>query len=235
MPRGIVNVDLKHKLKAFQSSRRAKRTRILIADDNDHYSGVLALVLKAENMEVFKIVSTGREAVEATLNDDLDIILLDLAMPDIDGLAALATIKYLSPETKIIVITSSTDPNLKSRAKELGADVFINKSIDIHILLNSMRAMAFEASQIENAEDIIHFNGTGQLGYRPSEPNFTPQEIRILSCLAQGHTNATISDRISISANTIKSHMHNIFKKLGYTNRTQVAIWAKKNGFGERE
>lgn len=182
-------------------------------------------------MEVIKQVSTGREAVEETFNNDPDVLLLDIAMPDMDGLAALATIKYLCPKTKIIVITSLTDPNVRSRADNLGADMFMNKATDNETLINTVLAMASDGIPVEGLADTMKLNGTGQLKDHPSVPNFTPQEIRILSYLAQGQDNDSILDLLSISANTLKTHTRNIFKKLECTNRTQVALWAIRKGF----
>ena len=207
------------------------RTRIIIADDNDHYRTALALVLEVANMEVVEQVSTGREALEETFNNDPDVLLLDIAMPDMDGLAALATIKYLCPKTKIIVITSLTDPSVRSRADKLGADMFLNKATDNETLINTVLAVASEGVPVEDHTGTMILNGPGQLMDHPSAPNFTPQEIRILSYLAKGENNDSILDHLSISANTLRTHMRNIFKKLECTNRTQVALWAIRNGF----
>jgi len=207
------------------------RTRIIIADDNDHYRTALALVLEVANMEVVEQVSTGREAVEETFNNDPDVLLLDIAMPDMDGLAALATIKYLCPKTKIIVITSLTDPSVRSRADKLGADMFLNKATDNETLINTVLAVASEGVPVEDHTGTMILNGPGQLMDHPSVPSFTPQEIRILSYLAKGENNDSILDHLCISANTLRTHMRNIFKKLECTNRTQVALWAIRKGF----
>ena len=209
------------------------RTRIIIADDNEHYRTALALILEAANMEVVEEVSTGREAVDATSKNDPDVLLLDIDMPEMDGLASLATIKYLCPKTKIIVITSSTNPILTSRVEDLGADAFIDKATDTPILINTVRTIASEVVQTENPTGTVKCNGMGQLKDHSRAPNFTQQECRILSCLSQGQDNDTISTRLTISANTLKTHMRNIFKKLECTNRTQVALWAIRNGFDE--
>lgn len=223
----------KIKERVFQASKRASKTRIIIADDNDPYRTALSLILKVPNIEIVDEVSSGREAVEATFKNNPDVLLLDVAMPDMDGLAALATIKYLCPETKILVITSLSDPSVRSRAENLGADMFLHKSFDRDILINTIRAMASDVDPAENLACTGKLYSPGQLKNHPDSPNFTPQEVRILSYLAQGQTNATIVDCLTISANTLKAHMRNIFKKSGCTNRTQVALWAIRNGFDE--
>ncbi len=221
------------KERVLGANKGASKTRILIADDNDLYRTALSLILKAKNMEVIDEVSTGREAVEATFKNNPDVLLLDVAMPDMDGLAALTTIKYLCPETKIIVLTSLSDPSVRSRAEALGADAFVNKSNEIPTLIDSIRAITSESEQLETPDGQVQFNGTQKLNYRLGAPIFTPQEIRIITFLAEGETNATITDRLSIGANTLKSHMRNIFKKSGCQNRTQVALWAIRNGIVE--
>ena len=207
------------------------KIRILIADDNEHYGTALALVLEAAKIDVIGVVSTGRQAIEASILHKPDVLLLDIAMPDMDGLAALSTIKYLCPSTKIIMITTLTDPSVRSRADNLGADIFLNKATDKETLINVIREMALEVVQAENHTDIARFSDTGQLKDHPSVPNFTPQEILILYYLTQGQTSNTILDRLSISAHTLKTHMGNIFRKSECKNRTQVAIWAIRKGF----
>lgn len=207
------------------------KNRILIAEDNEHYGTALALVLEAANMEVIGVVSTGRQAIEASVLHNPDVLLLDIAMPDIDGLAALSMIKYLCPSTKIIMITTLTDPSVRSCADNLGADLFLNKATNKEILINAIRAMDSDGVQVEGQTGTMKLNGTRQLMDHPSRPNFTPQEIRILYYLAQGQTSSTILDRLSISAHTLKTHMGNIFRKLGCKNRTQAAIWAIRKGF----
>jgi DNA-binding NarL/FixJ family response regulator len=211
------------------------KPRILIADDNDSHRTALALVLEAASIEVVKEVATGREAVEETFKNNPDVLLIDIAMPDMDGLAVLATIKYMCPRTKIIVITSISDPGVQSRASYLGADMFLQKAIDNETLINSIRAMASEVVPAEILDSTMNLYWAGELKDHSDAPNFTPQEVRILSYIAQSQDNDTIANRLSIRGNTLKSHMRNIFKKLGCKNRAQVALWAIRNGFDEIE
>jgi DNA-binding NarL/FixJ family response regulator len=84
--------------------------RVVIADDHELLRQVLITTLEQAGIEIVQAVATGRDAINATLEHNPDIVLLDVVMPDIDGLAALTTIKYLSPETRVIIISGQTDP-----------------------------------------------------------------------------------------------------------------------------
>jgi len=107
-------------------SKRGK-PRIVIADDHDCFTQILKLALEGAGMEVVKTAATGCQAVEATLQCKPDCLLLDIAMPDMDGLAALANIKFLAPETRVIVVSALQDPRCRTRALELGANAFFSK------------------------------------------------------------------------------------------------------------
>jgi len=120
------------------------KTRIIIADDDDCFIQILKLALEDEGMEVVKTVSTGRQAIEATLKFQPDCLLLDISMPDMDGLAALANIKFLNPKICVIVISALNDPRCKTRALEIGADTFFSKDGKLDELVAIIHALATE-------------------------------------------------------------------------------------------
>ena len=99
----------------------------MIADDHDCFTQILKLSLEEAGMEVVATASTGRQAVETTLQCKPDCLLLDIAMPDMDGLAALANIKFLAPKTRVVVVSALKDSCCITRALELGANVFFSK------------------------------------------------------------------------------------------------------------
>jgi two-component system NarL family response regulator len=216
-------------------------TRILIADDNNLYRKVLTIALERAGFVVVEETSTGREAVEATLRQEPDFLLLDISMPDMDGLAALPTIKFLQSKTKIILHSMLLDPKIESRARELGADAFIPKNMGIDQLIEILRAFRTGFTRGVNQEFLWRTPGHETPSLMPQNPGrinltkkeLTPQERQILSLLADANTNTAIAQRLFISKNTLKTHMSTIFKKIGVSNRTQAALWALRNGLDD--
>lgn len=215
--------------------------RVLIADDHELYRKVLKLALEAAGFVVVEEISTGRQAIEATLRQEPHILLLDIAMPDMDGFAALPVIKFLRPETRIVLHTSLTNPEIKDRARELGADALIPKNVDKDQLIEALRAILTGFTRGVNQEFLLRTPGHGvplHLAQNPSRidpvlKQLTDQERQILSHLAYGEDNNTIIEGLFISKNTLKTHMHNIFNKIGVSNRTQAALWAIRNGLDD--
>jgi len=213
--------------------------RVVIADDHDLFRQILQLTLEGAGMEVVYVASTGDQALKATLEYKPDIVLLDIAMPEMDGLAALSVIKFMAPEIPVIIITALTDPLYMARAGELGAEGFFSKGVTSEELIAAIHALT--------SGERIHIKPIQKMGPpMPSVPGFTfpkeelkstedqdltEQESLILSFVAMGLDNHGIMDKLHISKNTIKTHMRNIFSKLGVSDRTQAAIWAIQNGY----
>jgi two-component system NarL family response regulator len=217
--------------------------RVLLADDYELYRNVLKLALETAGFVVVEEISTGRQAIEATLRQEPDILLLDIAMPDMDGFAALPVIKFLRPETRIVLHTSITNPEIKNRARELGADALIPKSVDMDQLIETLRSILTGFTRGVNPEFLLRTPGQEvplHIAQNPSRidpvlKQLTDQERQILSHLADGEDNNTICEGLFISQNTLKTHMRNIFNKLGVSNRTQAALWAIRNGLDEEQ
>jgi DNA-binding NarL/FixJ family response regulator len=115
--------------------------RILIADDEECFSQILKISLEKDGFEVIEVVDTGRKAVDATITHKPDCLILDIAMPEMDGLAALANIKFLAPETRVIVASALIKQCIKTRAMELGADAFFSKDGSIEELVSMICAL----------------------------------------------------------------------------------------------
>jgi DNA-binding NarL/FixJ family response regulator len=212
--------------------------RVLIADDYELYRKVLKLTLETAGFVVVEEISTGRQAIDATLRQEPDILILDIAMPDMDGFAALSVIKHLRSETRIVLHTAITNPEIKTRARELGADALIPKNVDRDELIETLRAILTGYTRGVNPEFLLRTPGQGvpsPLVQNPSRidpvlKQLTDQEIQILSLLSDGKDNKAIIEHLFISQNTLKTHMRNIFNKIDVTNRTQAALWAIRNG-----
>jgi DNA-binding NarL/FixJ family response regulator len=209
--------------------------RVLIADDHQLIVEGLRIVLDEEDMEIVGVATNGRQAVEMTLELEPDILLLDIRMPDMDGIQALAQIKSARSDTSVIILTSFNNPEYLARAIALGAAGFLSKDSDPRQFPELLRAVAdkeaivdlellqaaFKELQGKTHEDIVT---------PVAAPQLTPQEQRVLGLISEGLSNAAIADVLSVSINTVKSHVYNILRKLGVSDRTQAAIWAMRNG-----
>ena len=214
--------------------------RVVIADDHDIFRQILALTLEEAGMDVIHFAKSGREAVDATLNLKPDIVLMDIVMPEMDGLAALSIIKYLSPETPVFIITALPDPLYLARAGELGAEGFFSKAVEseelihaIHELLSGERLLVEPRLKPEsNARPIPGFPFSNAEPQSLEGEDLTEQERLILTQIAIGLHNQAVMDNLHISKNTLKTHIRNIFFKLSVSDRTQAAIWALQHGYG---
>ena len=212
------------------------KTKVLIVDDHGLIREGLQYVLEREGLDVVGRASTGREAVELATKNEPDVILLDIRMPDMDGLEALAAIKSTKPEVMVIMLTSYRNPEYLYRAIALGAAGFLTKDGDPRQIVKAIHTLAEGESIVDRK--ILHdalkaLSASTQPVVRMAAedtPSLTEQEIRILTLIAEGLTNSNIAGTLCISLNTVKTHVRNIFVKLGVSDRTQAAIWAIRRG-----
>ncbi len=213
--------------------------KIVIADDHEIYRRGLKLFLEHAGMRVIASAATGSQAVDATIKHRPDVLILDIAMPDLDGLAALSIVKFFVPETRIIILTALTDLSYLTRAIELGADGFFSKGVENHQLVNSIRGIAPSSGSSISTKTIptpttpkafnLLFSRNDQSSSKGQD--LTEKETLILTLISMGFANQEIADHVTISTNTLKTHMRKIYSKLSVSDRSQAAIWALRNGF----
>ncbi|MDF1500930.1 MAG: response regulator transcription factor [Anaerolineales bacterium] len=208
--------------------------RVLIADDHRLFCEGLKLVLNRDGISVVGQARTGRQTVEMVGELEPDVVLLDIRMPDMDGLQALAAIKSTNPEISVIILTSYNNPQYITRAISLGAAGYLMKDIDpIGVPQAVQSVVSGEAILDREILDMVVeqlSQATHPTDFTREIPSLTPQEVRILQLIAEGLDNNTIAEILSVSPNTVKTHVSNIFTKLGVSDRTQAAIWAIRRG-----
>jgi len=153
-----------------------------------------------------------------------DVVMLDLRMPEVDGLVTLEQIKKRYPSIKVIVLSVSTDPKLIENVLKRGASAYIVKSVNPVDLPSAIR-QAFE----ETVYTAIGLPDTGG-PTAAKEAGLTDREIAILSALARGLSNAAIAKELWVAPQTVKFHLTNIYRKLGVANRTEAARYAYQQG-----
>lgn len=207
--------------------------RVLLADDHPLFMDGIASLLSARDYVVVGQAGNGAEAVRMVEELRPDLVLMDIRMPIVDGLAATRLIQAQYPDTKIVVLTvSEEDADLFESIKS-GAAGYIQKSLDsdqfFELLDAVMRGEAGLTPVL--AGKILHDYARRQRSSsKPGPEELTPREREVLERVAQGATNAEIAGQLDVSENTIKFHMKNILQKLHASNRAEVVAYALKSG-----
>lgn len=206
---------------------------ILLVDDHDIVrQGLVALLATTNDLAIVGEAGDGHQAVEAARQLQPNLVVIDLLMPGMDGVAAILAIRAISRASRIVVLTSSDDEELAFAAIEAGAHGFLLKSMSGHELLDAVRRVADE-------EIVIHPAITRSLlkvVQRLRQPEISPfrelseRELDVLRALANGASNARLADTLSISIKTVKTHVGNILTKLHLTDRTDAVAYAWRNG-----
>jgi DNA-binding NarL/FixJ family response regulator len=210
---------------------------VLLADDEAMIrAGVAAILSTGEGIEMVAEVGDGRAAVEQALATRPDVVLLDIRMPVLDGLAAAGEIRRLLPETGVIMLTTFGEDAYIERALGLGASGFLLKSGDPRELLAGVRAVADGAAFLSPkvAHRVISRLSGGQLSRgvaaRERIEALTVREREVLTLLGGGLSNADIAARMYVVEGTVKAHVSTILTRLGVRNRVQAAITAYEAG-----
>ena len=205
--------------------------RVFVADDHALVrAGLEQLLATAEDMLVAGSASGGREAIDAVTGTDVDVVLMDLSMPDLDGIAATRELRRRKPEAQVVVLTSFSDRERILAAVDAGAIGYLLKDAEPEELLSGIRAAARGESPLapKAARQLI----ASRRQPAPKE-QLTEREHEILALIAQGQPNKVIARRLDIAEKTVKNHVSRIFQTLGVTDRTQAALWAQRNGLDQ--
>jgi len=201
--------------------------RILTVDDHPMLrEGIAALVASQQDMKLVAEASTGREALEQFRTHRPDITLMDLQMPDMDGIEAMAAICSEFPEARIIVLTTYKGDIQVLRALKAGARAYLLKGLLRKELLETIRAVHAGQKRISPVVAV-------ELADHALEDALTLREIDVLRLIAGGHANKLIADQLGITEDTVKGHVKNILSKLGASDRTHAVTIALKRGIIE--
>lgn len=204
-------------------------TRVLIADDHSVVRQGLRMFLGSDpELEIVGEARDGVEAVNLVRQLRPDVVLMDLLMPNMDGIAATAAIRRETPETEVVALTSVLEDVAVVDAMRAGAIGYLLKDTDAHELRRAIKAAAAGQVQLspQAAARLLHEVRTPE---KIAEP-LTGRETEVLRLLAQGRSNKEISQALNIAEQTVKTHVSHILDKLGVPSRTQAALYALRTG-----
>ncbi len=198
--------------------------RILAVDDHPLFrSGIAALLATQPDMSLVAEASNGREAIERFRAHRPDITLMDLQMPEMNGLDAMIAIRDEFPEARIIVLTTYTRDVQVMRAMRTGARAYLLKSLLDKELLETIRA-------VHAGKKTLSAEASFELAEHATDDVLTPAEIDVLRLIAAGNANKQIAAELSITEETVKGRVKNILSKLGANDRTHAAMIGVKRG-----
>lgn len=208
--------------------------RVLIADDHPLFrKGMRALLESLPHVEVIGEASSGEEAVTMTTAQQPDLVLMDLQMPDGNGLAATREINKTSPHVRILMVTLFEDDESIFAALRAGAHGYILKDAEEDEMVRAIRAVGggeaiFSPSIAARLMD--YFATARTLEPQEIFPELTDREREILTLIARGESNGAIAEQLVISLKTVRNHVSNIYNKLQVADRAQAAIRAREAG-----
>src|SRR5256885_14523878 len=212
-----------------------RRGRIIIADDHELARLGLRTMLEPEpDLEVIGEAATGREAVALSSQLQPDLVLMDIRMPDLDGLVATRAIKQDHPRTSVLIVTVSEDPDYLLEALRVGAAGYVLKDASRREVVAAVRQVLSGESPLDaklSAQLIRRLAGQSRESSSGHTDDLTHREMEVLRLVAEGKTNAEIAQSLFISVGTVKVHVERIIYKLGVSDRTQAAVRAVELGF----
>jgi DNA-binding NarL/FixJ family response regulator len=211
-------------------------TRILIADDHDSFrSGLRAVLGTADDLVVVGEAASGSEAVKEVAVLHPDVVLMDLAMPGMDGIEATRRIVHAAPHVAVLVLTMSDDDDSVFAAIQAGARGYLLKGAKRAELVRSVRAVAAGDAIFGPAVArrlMAYFSRPTPSGAEAAFPELTQREREILELVAQGRSNADITAHLVLSPKTVRNHVSNIFSKLQVRDRAEAIVRAREAGLG---
>ncbi len=208
--------------------------KVVIADDHKLFrQGLIGLMRTREDIvEVIGEASTGVEAIQLAEQLHPNVILMDIYMPEMDGLQAAKEIRTRFPEIAIVMLTSSERDGHLYEAVQLGVSGYLLKSLDATELFELLVGVVKGETAMTRtlAGKLLKAVANRMADDKKGEDTLTERELFVLRLVASGATNQDIAEKLSISINTVKSHLKNILSKLQLENRTQAATYAIQHG-----
>jgi DNA-binding NarL/FixJ family response regulator len=216
-----------------------RRISVAVVDDHDLFrTGLVALLKTKPGIDVIAQASRGRLGVQLALELRPQVVLMDLGLPDIDGIVATRQITEQQPHTRVIVLTVASEDGDVEAAVLAGACGYILKDSPVEEITSAIRAAALGEAWLSPRaasavlEKMRRDHVAADTSSAPPPDILSPRELEILRLVARGLENSEIAAELGISPRTAKNHLSNVLTKLGMTNRVQVAIYGVRHGIG---
>ena len=205
--------------------------RLLVADDHEVIRTGLRSLFAGTDIEIVAEAASGGEALKQAQKVKPDVILLDIRMPDGDGLAALEKLRSKVPESRVVMLSTYDNPTYVARAVALGACDYVLKGSSREDIVSTIQAAAAgqSPSRCGELKKIAAAMKVRQVVDDDDVP-LTQRETQVLRHVALGLSNKEIARSLEISVETVKEHVQNILRKITVTDRTQAAVWAVRKG-----
>ena len=198
--------------------------RVLVVDDHSLLrTGVANIINQEPGLEVVAEASNGREAIDAFLIHHPDVVLMDLRMPEMEGVEAVKRIREIDPHARVVVLTTYDADEDIARALQAGAKAYILKDIAADALVACVRTVLAGRTYLAPA-------AAAKLAERVTQVQLTPRELAAMRLVAKGQSNKEIAVALDISERTVKSHLAHLFEKLQVTSRTEAVRVATRRG-----
>ena len=223
---------------------KGKKVRVLLADDHVVLREAMAeLVDHQPDMEVVGQAGTGEETIALSRVLRPDVVVMDIAMPRLNGLEATRYIVAGYPGTRVLVLTAHEDPQHVIPLLQAGATGYLPKTVGLNELLDAIRATSRGESIIPpsvasvvvqhmaSSRGLDASGGRAEAAQPAAEEGLTPREMEVLCLLAKGLTNYQIARRLDLSTRTVEAHLTHIYAKMGVRSRTEAALLAQRKGW----
>lgn len=211
-----------------------KNVTVLIADDQTLFrEGIKDLLEDEKGIEVVGEASTGPEAVAMAKKIKPDVILMDIKLPQMDGVSATRVIRKEVPATNVLILSSYEDEAHVTEAIQAGANGYLSKMLPASELVHALKTFTAEGVMIPQpimGKLIQGLRQMGTPGYDSAPDSLTATEIKVMALLGKGKSNKEIAAELNCSVKTVKNHLNSIFQKLGVNNRTEAVVKAIEKG-----
>jgi len=210
------------------------KIKVMLAEDHVLVrEGTKEMLDREEDIEVVAEAGDGEEAVQLATEQDFDIVIMDIALPKLNGIEATKQIKDMSPSTAVLVLTAYDDDEYVFALLEAGAAGYLLKDVSTDELVEAIRAVHAGESMLHPAiarKVVNRFSGHGGESEETPIEELTEREVEVLQLAGRGITNREIADSLSISHRTVQAHLSHIFDKLGVGSRTEAVVHALRKG-----
>ncbi len=216
-----VNADLR-------SNGGGEPLRVVLADDDPLARRVVRDALQEAGFTVVADAANGREAVELVVHYRPDLVLMDVVMPEMDGISAARIIRERAPEVRVVILSTSADDDLGVLGIRAGASGYVTKDVDVIELAGMLEGVVLGEPAVtpkvtaQLIEELRGLPAAGR-GMRPVRSDLTSREWEVLDMLAAGYTPDQVADELVLSTETVRSHTKSLYRKLGVHSRSELA------------